>query len=194
MVLLRPGDAVVPLLALALLLLLPLAMIALMPVILLQRYRAGTARRLARPWVATLNVIAMMLSAAFFLAAAAVTNLWVPGAVVSAAAGMAVGIVLGGAGLLLTKWEPTAKTLHYTPNRWLVLVVTMVVTARVLYGFVRGWMTWQSAAGTGSFIEGFGVAGSLGAGAAVLGYYLAYGIGLRYRIRVWQRRPLRVID
>ena len=182
-----------PLVALALLLLLPLAMIAFMPFILLQRYRAGTARRQARPWVATLNVVAMVLSAAFFLTAAAVTNLWVPDAVASAVLGMAAGIVLGVAGLLITKWEATAATLHYTPNRWLVLIVTMVVSARVLYGFVRGWATWQAAADHGSFIDGFGVAGSLGAGAAVLGYYLAYGIGLRYRIRVWQRRALRVI-
>lgn len=178
---------------LALLVLLPLAMIALMPFILLQRYRAGTARRQARAWVATLNLIAMVSSAAFFLAAAAVTNLWVPGALKSASLGMAAGIVLGGAGLLVTKWEATPGALHYTPNRWLVLIVTMVVTIRVLYGFVRGWTTWQAAAGAGSFIEGFGVAGSLGAGAAVLGYYLAYGIGLRYRIRVWQRRALRVM-
>lgn len=177
-----------PLVALALLLLLPLAVIALMPLILLERYRVGTARRQARPWIATLNVIAMIFSAAFFLTAAAVTSLWVPGAVRSAAAGMAAGMVLGGAGLLLTKWEPTAGALHYTPNRWLVLMVTMVVTARVLYGFVRGWMTWQAAAGSGSFLAGFGVAGSLGAGAAVVGYYLAYGIGLRYRIRTWQRQ------
>jgi hypothetical protein len=184
----------VPLVALAFLLLLPLAVIALMPFILLQRYRTGTARRQARSWVATLNMIAMIFSAAFFLTAAAVTTVWVPGAVTAAAAGMAAGIVLGGAGLLLTKWEPTARALHYTPNRWLVLMVTMVVTARVLYGFVRGWMTWQAAAGSGSFIEGFGVAGSLGAGAAVLGYYLAYGIGLRYRIRMWQRRALRVMN
>jgi len=183
----------VPLVALAFLLLLPLAVIALMPLILLQRYRVGTARRQARPWIATLNLAAMIFSAAFFLAAAAVTNLWVPGAVASAAAGMAVGLVLGGAGLLLTKWEPTASTLHYTPNRWLVLMITMIVTARVLYGFVRGWMTWQAATGSGAFIDGFGVAGSLGAGAAVLGYYLAYALGLRYRIRVWQRRPLRVV-
>ena len=182
-----------PLLVLALLLLLPLAMIALMPFILLQRYRAGTARRLARPWTATLNMIVMMLSAAFFLAAAAVTNLWVPGALASASLGMAVGMVLGGAGLLITKWEATAGALHYTPNRWLVLIVTLVVTARVLYGFVRGWTAWQAAAGAGAFIDGFGVAGSLGAGAAVLGYYLAYSIGLRYRIRVWQRRALGVM-
>jgi len=79
----------------------------------------------------------------------------VPGAVAAASLGMVAGIVLGVAGLLITKW--------------------------------------QAAAGAGSFIDGFGVAGSLGAGAAVIGYYLVYGIGLRYRIRVWQRRSLRVM-
>ena len=39
-----------------LLLLVPIVVIALMPVILIQRYRAGKARRQARPWVATLNL------------------------------------------------------------------------------------------------------------------------------------------
>jgi len=32
------------------------------------------------------------------------------------------GAGLGLVGLVLTRWEPTAATLHYTPNRWLVLV------------------------------------------------------------------------
>ena len=51
-----------------LLLLVPLIVIALMPVMLIQRYRAGKARRLARPWVATLNLAVMAFSAVFFLA------------------------------------------------------------------------------------------------------------------------------
>ena len=37
---------------------------------------------------------------------------------------------------------------------------------------------------------GFGRVRSIG----TVGYYLAYGIGLRYRIRVWQRRALRVMS
>lgn len=57
------------------LLLLPVVVIALMPLILLQRYRVGTARRLARPWMASLNLGAMLLSAVFFLTGAALTTL-----------------------------------------------------------------------------------------------------------------------
>jgi hypothetical protein len=48
---------------LLLVLLLPVVLIALMPLILIQRYRVGTARRMARPWMATFNVALMALSA-----------------------------------------------------------------------------------------------------------------------------------
>ena len=63
---------------LLLLLALPLILLALMPLILVQRYRVGTARRLARRWVASLTLGAMVFSAAFFLFFAAVTAIWVP--------------------------------------------------------------------------------------------------------------------
>jgi hypothetical protein len=76
---------------LVLLLLLPLIVIALMPLILLQRYRAGSARRLARPWLATLNLVAMVFSVGFFLIVSAVTSAWVPDAFTWAAAGVAIG-------------------------------------------------------------------------------------------------------
>jgi hypothetical protein len=183
----------VPLLALALLLL-PLIAIALMPLMLIQRYRAGTVRRLARPWVATLNVAAMIFSASFFLVASAVTTAWVPNAFSSAVLGLAVGCVLGVIGLWISRWEATPRSLHYTPNRWLVLAVTLFVTVRVLYGFWRGWTAMRSPADEASFIAAFGVAGSLAAGATVLGYYLAYGIGLRRRISKWQKRLLRPMN
>jgi len=176
-----------------LVLLIPLALIALMPLALVQRYRTGTARRLARPWLGTLNVAAMFFSALFFMSASAVTNVWVPNAFLAAAAGMALGCALGVVGLWLTRWEATPRSLHYTPNRWLVLGVTVIVTARLLYGFWRGWTTMRAGADQTSWIAAFGVAGSLGAGATVLGYYLAYAIGLRRRISAWQKRPLRVM-
>jgi hypothetical protein len=54
---------------LILVVLLPLVLIVLMPVILIQRYRVGTARRMARPWMATLNV-ALMAFSVFLLSAA----------------------------------------------------------------------------------------------------------------------------
>lgn len=182
-----------PLLALPLLLVLPLVVIALMPLILAQRYRAGSARRLARPWFATLNVALMTLSTAVFLVAAAVTNVWVAKALVSALAGLGLGVVLGVLGLALTRWEDTPRTLHYTPNRWLVLAITLIVAARVVYGLWRGWLSIEAAPGAPGFVAAFGVAGSLGAGATVIGYYLAFGVGLRWRIGKWQNRPLRVM-
>ena len=58
-----------PLIALAIALLaVLLAAIALMPLTLVQRYRVGTARRLARGWITTLNLIAIGISIVLFLA------------------------------------------------------------------------------------------------------------------------------
>jgi hypothetical protein len=181
-----------PLLVLVILLLLPLAVVAAMPVILWQRYRLGTARRLARPWFAAVNVALLTSSAAFVVITAAVTSVWVPAAFTSTLAGMAVGAVLGAISLKLSRWEETPRALHYTANRWLVLAMTLLVSARILYGFWRGWASLH-ADGNSSFIAAFGVAGSLGAGAIVLGYYLAFEIGVKRRIGRWQKRPLRVM-
>ena len=171
---------------LLLVLLLPLALVALMPVMLIQRYRAGTARRLARPWIASLTLAAMSLSTVCFLVAAAVTTVWVPNAFVASAAGLSVGCALGVLGLGLTRWEPTARTLYYTPNRWLVLAVTLVVSARLLYGLSRWWHITQTGVDDTSVVAAIGVPESLAAGAAVLGYYLAYTAGLRRRIHQWR--------
>jgi hypothetical protein len=178
---------------LLLLLALPLIVLALMPLILLQRYRVGTARRLARRWVASLTLGAMIFAAAFFLFSAAVTTYWVPRALTTAVAGMGVGIVLGVLGLWLTRWEATPRTLHYTPNRWLVLLVTMVVSARVAYGMWRSWMVVRSGVSGASAVTAFGVPEALGTAAIVIGYYLAYSAGLRWRIRAWEARALRTM-
>ena len=178
---------------LLLLLALPLVLVALMPFILFQRYRMGSARRLARPWVATLNVALMVLSVLFFLAAAALTAIWVPNAFSGAAVGLVAGTGLGLAGLALTRWEPTAATLHYTPNRWLVLVVTVMVSARVLYGFWRSWKAAEAGIYGTQLVLAFGIPESLAVGGAVIGYYIAYGWGVRRRVLQWQRRPLRAM-
>jgi hypothetical protein len=125
-----------------LLLLIVLPLIALMPLLLIQRYRAGSARRMARPWLATLHLVLMAVSAIVFLGGAALTAAWVPNAFSGAAAGVALRMALGVVGLALTRWEPTPATLHFTPNGWLVLFVTLVVSARVMYG---RWRTWTVA-------------------------------------------------
>ena len=156
-----------------------LVAIALMPVALVMRYRTGTARRLARGWVAAINVVGVAFSAALFLLGAAVTSIWVPGAFGYAVMGLCAGCVLGLAGLQLSRWETTPQGLHYTPNRWLVLVITLVVTARVAYGLWRGWQSWRLGLEGGSWLVSSGVAGSLAAGALVLGYYLIFWAGVR---------------
>jgi hypothetical protein len=184
----------VPLVAIAIALFALLALIALMPLSLVQRYRVGTARRLARGWVATLNLIALSISTALFLAGAAVTAIWVPGAFAYAAGGLGLGAVLGLAGLALSRWEATPSALHYTPNRWLVLAITLTVTARIGYGFWRAWQAWQAGVGDTSWLAAAGVSGSLAAGAVVLGYYFVYWAGVRRRVNkhrqmaVWPAR------
>ena len=180
-------------LLLLLLLVLPLVLIALMPLILIQRYRVGSARRLARPWVATLHVVLTALSVVLFLTASAFTAIWVPNAFRGAVLGVLCGLALGVAGLLLTRWEPTPATLHYTPNRWLVLLVTFMVSARILYGFWRSWKAAEAGLYGSEMILAFGIPQSLGVGGAVIGYYVAYALGVRRRIGRWQRRALRAI-
>ena len=164
-----------------------LALTALMPLSLVLRYRAGTARRLARGWVATINVLAVALSAALFLVVAAVTSAWVPGAFTHALAGLAGGCLLGLFGLWLSRWEAAPRSLHYTPNRWLVLTITLVVTSRLIYGFWRGWHAWRSTPDDTSWLAASGAAGSLAAGAVVLGYYLTFWTGVWHRLKQHRR-------
>ena len=66
---------------------------------------------------------------------------------------------------------------------WLVLGITLVVTARVVYGFWRTWHAWRAAYEHTAVIAAAGVAGSLAAGGVVLGYYVIYWAGVRRRIR-----------
>jgi hypothetical protein len=175
----------VPLLLLAVALL--LAPIVLMPLSLVFRYRAGTARRQARGWVATLNLVGLAISTSLFLLGAGLTGIWVPHAFGYSLLGLLAGFALGILGLWVSRWERAPESLHYTPNRWLVLGVTIVVTTRVLYGFWRGWDAWRHAPGETSLLAAFGVAGSLAAGAVVLGYYLSYWMGIRRRLRQHER-------
>jgi hypothetical protein len=178
----------VPLLILALPFVLVLVVLVLMPLSLLQRYRMGTTRRLARGWVATANVVAMTLSVAFFMTVAALTTVFVENAFTYALLGLMGGCVLGILGLWLSRWEPAQGSLHYTPNRWLVLSITLVVAARVAYGGWRAWHTWRVSPDNASWLASAGLAGSLAAGAVVLGYYLMFWTGVRRRVRRHRRR------
>ena len=167
--------------AFALLLLLTLFLLFI-PLSLILQYRAGRARRLARRWVVTTNLVSLAVSVTLFIVGAAVTTIWVPRALPYSALGLLAGAALGLLGLAATRWEPTPQGLWFTPNRWLVLLVTLVVTARVSYGFWRAWHAWHRGAGETSWLDAFGVAQSMAAGAVVLGYYVVYFGGLRRRL------------
>lgn len=167
--------------------LVPIVMVALTPMLLVQRYRVGTSRRPARRWVVWLAVVSTGLSAVFLLLSSAFTNIWVSDAFGDTALGLAAGCVVGVAGLLLTKWDWAPHSLHYTPNRWMVLVITLLVAARVLFGLYRAGVAAESGMTGGHVAGAFGVAESLGAGGFVIGYSLAYHAGLLWRLRVPQR-------
>lgn len=167
--------------ALLFILLAILASVVLIPIALVTRYRAGTARRRVRPWLATINAVGLAVSIACFLATAALTNVWVPAAFAYAAVGLFTGAVVGVLGLALTRWDVTPGAVFYTPNRWLVLAITLAVTGRLAYGLWRSWNAWQSLAGAASWAAAAGVAGSLAAGAVILGYYFVYWLGVRRR-------------
>jgi hypothetical protein len=160
-----------------------LAAIMLTPLALVQRYRLGTARRRARGWLASINAAGLVLSAVMFLAGAALTSLWIPGALAYAAAGLLVGSLCGSVGLALTRWEASSSSLYYTPNRWLVLAITLIVAARVAFGFWRSWHVWQTTDDYATWAAASGAADSLAAGAVVLGYYLVYWLGVRRRVQ-----------
>jgi hypothetical protein len=180
-----------PILALVLVLILPLVVIAAMPLSIFLRYRASTARRQARGWVAAINVGALAVSVALFLTVAALTSLRAPRAFTYAVLGLVGGCVLGLLGLFLSRWEAGPRALHYTPSRALVFAITLVVASRMLYGLWRLWHAWRSTPGDASWLAASGVAGSLGAGAVVLGYYLAYNAGVWRRFQRHRRHALR---
>jgi hypothetical protein len=157
--------------------------IALMPLGLVLRYRAETARRVARGWVATLNIAALSFSVLLFAGSAAFSSLWAPNALSYSLAGLAGGGLLGILGLVLTRWEGEPGRLHYTPNRFLALAITLVVTARLAYGLWRLWRGRGFEVDDRAWLVNSGVPGSLAVGALVLGYSLIYWIGVSRQAR-----------
>lgn len=172
-----------PLIAIPVALVFAIALVVAMPLLIVLRYRAGTARRLGRKWIATINLVSLVLSAGLFLWVAAMTAFWIPNALLYSLAGLMIGAVLGLLGLALTRWERTPRATHYTPNRWLVLVITLAVTTRLLYGLFRIWHAWRASGANQSWVAAAGVAGSMAVAALVLGYYLIYSAGIRWRLR-----------
>ena len=168
-----------------LLLLIPLALLVLLmlwalllPLGLIQRYRYGKARRRALPWAVRLAAALSLLSLLIFFVSAWLVGYWIADAPLYAALGWGAGLVLGALGVYLTRFEYEAKGLYYTPNRWLILGLTLVVAVRIGFGL------WQAAHGWSGHADWLPRQGSLLAvGGLLLGYYQAYSVGLGRRLR-----------
>lgn len=173
-----------PLLILALLFCVLLALATGIVLSLVLRYRAGTARRQGRRWIATVNIWSTAFGAGFFLLTAACLSFWNHQAFSYAFAGMLGGAVLGMLALAITRWETSGADLYYTPNRWLAFLVVFAISARLIYGWWRG----LHAGGGHPFLSASGTNLSLATAGAVIGYYLAYAIGVRHRLLRHERR------
>jgi hypothetical protein len=179
----------VPIILFALLVFVLLAFAGVVLLSLALRYRAGTARRQARPWVASLNVWLTAFSAVFFLSFTLLLSFWVPSAFRFAVIGMGGGAILGLLGLALTGWELRPNGLFYTPNRWLAVMITLAIAARFIYGWWRAAHPGISAPGDQHWlITASGTQLSVAVAAGLIGYYLVYSIGVRLRLTRHEQR------
>ena len=182
-------TSVVPIIVFALLVFVLLALAGVVLLSLALRYRAGTARRQARCWLASLNVWATGFSAVFFLSFTFLLSFWVESAFRYALIGMGVGGILGLLGLALTRWESRPEGLFYTPSRWLAFIIVFAIAARVVYGWWRATHSSSNAPGDQHWlITASGTQLSLGVAAGLIGYYLVYSIGVRLRLARHEQR------
>ena len=176
-----------PLILFALLLFVLLAFAGVILLSLALRYRAGTARRQGRRWVATMNVWMTSFSALFYLCFTFLISLWLGPTLRFALAGMAVGGFLGLLGLMLTRWESHPQGLFYTPSRWLALLLILAIATRLVYGWWHAAHA-SSAATQHWFLSASGTQLSIAVAASLIGYYLIYAIGVRIRINRHEHR------
>ena len=178
-----------PIIIFALLLFVLLALAGVVLLSLALRYRAGTARRQARRWVASMNVWMTSFSAVFFLSFTLMLSFWIESAFRFALIGMGIGGVLGLLGLALTRWENKHEGLFYTPSRWLAFLVVFAIAARVLYGWWRATHSVSSASHDPYCLHtASGTQLSLAIAAGLIGYYLVYSIGVRLRLKHYEQR------
>jgi hypothetical protein len=180
----------VPIILFGLLLFVLLALAGVVLLSLALRYRAGTARRKARRWVASLNVWATSFSAVFFLSFTLLLSLWVGAAFRFALIGVFCGGLLGLLGLALTRWEKEGGELFYTPSRWLAFLIVLAIAARFVYGW---WRATHSGGGNAPgdqhwLITASGTQLSLAVAAGLISYYLVYSIGVRLQLARHYRR------
>src|SRR5690348_8167769 len=114
-----------------------LVAIAFVPLLLVLRFRVAGARRRARPWMTTLNVLVLGFSVVLLLVTASIVNVWVPNALEFAVMGLGAGALLSILGLAVTRWERTPQALFYKPNRWFALLIPLALTVRMTFWIWR---------------------------------------------------------
>jgi hypothetical protein len=155
--------------------------LVLLPVSLWARYRSGRARRRAQGWVVRVNAWLFVLSVVVFLLSAWLASLWLPQALRDAVLGLVAGIAFGGIGLWATRFEYDSEGFHFTPNRWVVLALVLVVAGRIAAGL---WLSIATMRGVAvpfdaGWLQG---GGWLGIAGLLLGYHGCYAWGLRARL------------
>jgi hypothetical protein len=179
----------VPIILLTLLFFVLLAVGGVVLLSLALRYRAGTARRQGRRWIASLNVWMTSLSVVFFLSFTFLISFWLGTAFRFALIGMCFGAILGLLGLAVTRWESQPEGFFYTPNRWLAILVTLAIAARFVYGWWHAAHSASSAPGDKHWLmTASGTELSLAVAAGLIAYYLVYSIGVRLRVARHEQR------
>ncbi|HYL70867.1 MAG TPA: hypothetical protein VEY89_06160 [Candidatus Dormibacteraeota bacterium] len=156
-----------------------LAIVALIGWRLYSRIRRSIGRQhlsRMRPWI-TLSVFPLLI--ALLLQAGG----WhMPGGA-CLAGGVALGIVLGGVGLRLTRFEATSAGLYYTPSAHLGIALSTLLVCRVVYRLaVNGFPGAPSPAGPAPSALTPLTLALIG---TLAGYYCTYAVGLlRWAARV----------
>ena len=136
-----------------------------------------------------MNVWMTSFSAVFFLCFTFLISFWLGPTLRFALAGMGVGSLLGFIGLVVTRWESEPEELFYTPSRWLALLVTMAIAARLAYGWWHATHSGSSAPGEQHWLmTASGTELSLAVAAGLIAYYLVYSIGVRLQITRHEQR------
>lgn len=172
----------------------------LLPFALIQRYRYGKARRRIQGWVVRANAWLLLFSVGCFLLSAMLALLWERSAgssfdwlgaehsILYAAVGLGSGALLGWLGLAITRFESNGAQLLHTPNRWLVLGLTLAVAARIALLIGQFWMRWRGVDAAWLDSAWLDHRSVFAAGGLLLGYYCAYVWGLHARFQRWRRQ------
>jgi hypothetical protein len=96
---------------------------------------------------------------------------------------LGIGALLGLLSLVVSRWEVAPEGIYLTGNRFVVVLVSLVVVARLAYGVWRAWSLWPGDGYAAGWLASAGVAGSMAAGAILVGHALAFWSGARFRMR-----------